>query len=105
MKRMPYVLSDRLKKNLLRPDWQWKYLVSLDIRLWKNPDGFSFDLITHFRPRFLHGAFVIDGKLCRTIAELETHMHKERTLKNREGELVGEWTPFPQQQQCWQSWK
>ena len=105
-KRMPYVLSDRLKEeNLLRPNWQWKYLVSLDIRLWKKPEGFSVDLITHFRPRFAYGAFFVDGKYYRTRAELEAHKRKERPFKSREGELVGNWMPFQPKQFCWQSWK
>ena len=104
-KRMPYLLSDRGEENLLRPNWQWKYLVSLDIRLWKMPKGFSVDMITHFRPRFAYGAFFVDGKYYRTITELEAHKRKELPFKSREGELVGKWMPFQPKQLCWRSWK
>lgn len=104
-KRMPHLLSDRREENLLKPNWQWKYLISLDIRLWKKPDGFSVDLITHFRPRFAYGAFSVDGKYYRTSAELEAHKRKDRPFKSREGELVGNWIRFQPQQRCWQSWK
>ena len=104
-KRMPHLLSDRGEENLLKPNWQWKYLISLDNRLWKKPDGFSVDLITHFRPRFAYGAFSVDGKCYRTSAELEAHKRKERPFKSREGELVGNWIRFQPQQRCWQSWK
>ena len=104
-KRMPRLLSDRGEENLLRPNWQWKYLVSLDIRLWTKPEGFSVDMITHFRPRFAHGAFFVDGKYYRTITEIEAHKRKDRPFKSREGELVGKWMPFQPKQQCWRSWK
>ena len=104
-KRMPYLLSDRGEENLLMPNWQWKCLISLDIRLWKKPDGFSVDLIRHFRPRFAYGAFSVDGKYYRTSAELEAHKRKERPFKSREGELVGNWMLFQPKQRCWQSWK
>ena len=104
-KRMPRLLSDRGEENLLRPNWQWKYLVSLDIRLWTKPEGFSVDMITHFRPRFAHGAFFVDGKYYRTITEIEAHKRKDRPFKSREGELVGKWMPFQPKQLCWRSWK
>ncbi len=104
-KRIPRLLSDSGDENLLRPNWQWKYLVSLDARLWKMPKGFSVDIITHFRPRFAYGAFFVDGKYYRTITEIEAHKRKERPFKSREGELVGKWIPFQSKQQCWRSWK
>ena len=104
-KRMPNLLSDRREENLLRPNWQWKCLISLDIRLWKIPDGFSVDLITHFRPRFAYGAFFVNGKYYRTSAELEAHKRKDQPFKSREGELVGNWMHFQPKQRCWQSWK
>ena len=104
-KRMPYLLSDRREEDLLRPNWQWKYLVSLDIRLWKKPEGFSADKITHFRPRFAYGTFVVGGKYYRTIPELEARKRRERPFKSREGEIVGDWIVFQPKQKCWQAWR
>lgn len=104
-KRVPKILSDTPSANVLNPNWRWKCLISLDIRLWTKPEGFSVDMITHFRPRFAYGAFFVDGKYYRTINELEAHRRKERPFKSREGELVGKWMPFQPKQLCWRSWK
>jgi len=104
-KRVPKILSDTPRENVLNPNWRWKSLISLDIRLWKKPENFSADKVTHFRPRFAYGAFFVDGKYYRTITEIEAHRRKERPFKSREGELVGKWIPFQSKQQCWRSWK
>ena len=104
-KRMPKYLSDRPPYYAIRPDWRWTILVSLDIRLWNIPDGFNLNSITQFRPRFAFGGFLAGGKCYQTIEELRTRKRKKRKLKDREGELVGEWMPFQPQRRCWSSWE
>ena len=93
-RKTPSYLSDLPESNVLKPDRQWEYPVSLDRRLWDFPEGFPTNKIVKIRPRFAYGAYMVGGKFLRTQDEIRKRRRRERSLYDREGELVGEWIDY-----------